>query len=68
MEQKVKSTLDAVSYVCTTADRWTAHDKSFFWHDGTLDQSIAATTLLAKLLLPSQTMDQILSRPVRHFV
>ena len=30
MEQKVKSSLDAVSCVCTTADVWTAHNKSFF--------------------------------------
>jgi len=30
MEQKVKSTLDAVSFVYTTADMWKAHNKSFF--------------------------------------
>jgi len=30
MEQKVKNTLDAVSFVCTKADVWTAYHKSFF--------------------------------------
>ena len=89
MEQKVKNTLDAVSFVCTTADMWKAHNLSFFgatihwidtnklehckaaisWLDITsmmswyqnLNQSIAATTLLAKLLLLSQ---RSLSRPL----
>jgi len=40
MEQRVKSTLDTVRFVCTTADVWTAHNKSFFgltvhWIDNT---------------------------------
>ena len=30
MDQRVKSTLDGVDFVCTTADVWTAHNKSFF--------------------------------------
>ena len=30
MDQRVRSTLDGINFVCTTADVWTAHNKSFF--------------------------------------
>ena len=30
MEQRVRNTLDGINFVCTTADVWTAHNKSFF--------------------------------------
>ena len=30
MDQRVRSTLDGINFVYTTADVWTAHNKSFF--------------------------------------
>ena len=30
MDQRVRSILDGINFVCTTADVWTAHNKSFF--------------------------------------
>ena len=50
MNQRVKSTLDGVDFVCTTADVWTAFNKSFFgmtvhWIDpSTLQHCKAAIT------------------------
>ena len=55
MDQKVKSTLDGVDFVCTTADVWTAHNKSFFgmtvhWIDPSTLQRCKAAISCTRLI------------------
>jgi len=43
MEQRVRSTLDCVNFVCTIiANLWTAHNN---WHDGSLNWTLYTTML-----------------------
>ena len=55
MDQRVKSTLDRVDFVCTTADVWTAHNKSFFgmtvhWIDPSTLQRCKAAISCTRLI------------------
>ena len=55
MDQRVRSTLDGINFVCTTADVWTAHNKTFFgmtvhWIDPSTLQRCKAAICCTRLV------------------
>ena len=66
MEQMVKNILDTTTFVCTTADVWTAHNRSFFgmtvhWIDANTLQRCKAA-IACERLVGRHTYDVLASR------